>query len=100
MTKTFHYGTVTEAIHNLQQNGFSIDFNLVDNNLYKNEKFEIVDTYRYEGNTDPADEVIIYALQSPKGFKGILVSAYGMYSDNNITTLLNKITNKIDLNKK
>ncbi len=102
MTKRFHYGTVTEAIDNLKQNGFVIDFNLAENEnrFYENEKFEIVDTYRYEGNTDPADGVIVYALQSDAGLKGILVSAYGMYTDYRTTTILNKITHTINSQKK
>ena len=51
-----HYDTVSEAIEALRKQGFTIDFNMEDNNLSCNQgkfdvqNFEIVDVYRYEGN--------------------------------------------------
>ncbi len=48
---------------------------------YSADEFEIVDLYRYEGPSDPADEATVYALASPNGDKGILVTAYGATSD-------------------
>lgn len=44
-------------------------------------EFEISDVYRYEGNSDPADEATVYAIVSPSGLKGILVTGYGINPD-------------------
>lgn len=100
MEENFHYGTVSEAINTLRQKGFSIDFNLEENCIvcegktsdkFKAEDFEIVDLYRYEGNSDPADEATVYALESKSGLKGILVTGYGASGNSNDTKTLEKI---------
>jgi len=81
------YDTVTEAVNGLKQRGFTLDFNLTENCLVCQEQkfnvndFEIVEVYRFEGNTDPADEAVVYAVQSIDGIKGILVSGYGISAE-------------------
>jgi len=82
--------TITEVIDHLHKNGYLEDFNLQQNSLVcKNNDFNvfhdefIVDkVYRFEGNSDPADEATVYAISSPKyGIKGILVNGAGIYTD-------------------
>ena len=93
-----HYGTVTEAINALRAKGFNLDFNLQENcivcnnNSYQVDEFDIVDMYRYEGNSDPADEAAVYAIQSTKGEKGILVTGYGLSTDEMSADLLQKLS--------
>lgn len=78
------YDTVTEAINGLRARGFGLDFNLLENCLVCNDEkfnvddFEIVETYRFEGDTDPSDEAVVYAIESKNGLKGILVNGYGI----------------------
>jgi len=87
MEQKFHYATVSEAIDQLKKQGYILDFNLIQNRFrageqeYVADEFEIVDLYRYEGASDPADEATVYALASPSGLKGILVSGYGISTD-------------------
>ena len=87
MKQKFHYATITEAIEQLREQGYTLDLNLkqnqflVGNQAYPAHEFEIVDLYRYEGPSDPADEAIVYALSSPSGLKGILVAGYGYTMD-------------------
>lgn len=87
MNQQFHYATVSEAIEQLKQQGFTLDFNLTKNQLKAGEyafpadEFEIVDLYRYEGPSDPADEATVYALANAAGVKGVLVSGYGISTD-------------------
>lgn len=77
------YDTVSGAVNGLKQRGYSVDFNLEENCLvcegakYNAEDFEITEVYRFEGNTDPADEAVVYAVEGNKGHKGVLVSGYG-----------------------
>jgi hypothetical protein len=100
MKDNFHYGTVSEAINNLKQQGFTIDFNLEKNCIASDttrlnaDEFDIVDVYRYEGNSDPADEAVVYAIESKTGLKGILVMGYGMYSDDVSAEVLQKLHNR------
>ncbi len=97
MKRENHYATVSEAIVQLQNQGFTIDFNLKENSLVHyyqkyGDCFEIVDVYRYEGNSDPADEAVVYAIKSNKGLKGILVAGFGISSDTATTEILKKIS--------
>lgn len=82
------YDTVSQAVNGLKQRGFTLDFNLQENCLVCNENnkynlgdFEITEVYRFEGNTDPADEAVVYGVESTNGKKGVLVSGYGISAD-------------------
>jgi hypothetical protein len=87
MEQHLHYGTVLEALENLRQQGYSMDFNLDENYLicgnerYSPQDFEVDDVYRYEGNSNPDDESVVYAITTQSGKKGTLVSSYGVYSE-------------------
>lgn len=77
------YDTVSEAIRKLREKGFTKDFNLEENCIvchpdrFAADQFNVVEVYRYEGNTDPADEATVYGIVSSSGMKGILVTGYG-----------------------
>ena len=81
------YDTVTEAVNGLRHRGFTVDFNLQENCIVCHEdkfdmnNFEIVEVYRFEGDSDPSDEAVVYAIQSVNGIKGILVNGYGISAD-------------------
>src|ERR1700748_2157031 len=87
MKQKFHYATVTEAVNELKNQGYTCDFTLADNQLtadgksYPAADFEIADLYRYEGPSDPADEATVYALASKNDIKGTLVTGYGASFD-------------------
>ena len=93
----YTYDTVTEAINGLKERGFLLDFNLKENCLVCQGRevdindFEIVEVYRFEGNTDPADEAVVYAVQSVDGLKGILMSGYGISADAMSTEMAKKL---------
>lgn len=81
------YDTVTAAVNDLKRRGYTLDFNLQENCLVcqdhrlNPDDFGIVEVYRFEGNTDPADEAVVYAIEGKKGQKGILVNGYGVSGD-------------------
>jgi len=83
----YTYDTVTAAVNGLKQRGYTVDFNLKENCIvchddkFNPEDFEITEVYRFEGNSDPADEAVVYAIESNKGHKGVLVNGYGISSD-------------------
>ena len=83
----FSYDTVSEAVNDLKKRGFDVDFNLQENCLvchgdkFNVDDFEITEVYRFEGNTDPSDEAIVYAIESKNGKKGVLVNGYGISAD-------------------
>lgn len=81
------YDTVSQAINGLKQRGYTLDFNLKKNNIecrgqtFNQEGFEITEFHRFEGSSDPGDEAIVYAIESRNGVKGVLVNAFGVYSE-------------------
>ncbi len=95
-----NYDTVTEAVKDLKARGFIIDFNLAFDKLICSEnsiclnpnEFEIVEVYRFEGETNPSDEDIVYAVESKDGsHKGVITSAFGLYADPVSNELLQKL---------
>jgi hypothetical protein len=54
-------------------------------------EFEITEVYRFEGDSDPADEAIVYAIESKHGEKGVLVNGFGIYSDSVSDELIEKL---------
>jgi cytochrome c peroxidase len=98
MDRKVHYATVSEALENLRKQGFELDFNLDENCLschvgkFEAHDFEIVAVYRYEGDSDPADEATVYAIASKTGEKGVLVTGYGISTDQMSTDIIKKLS--------
>ncbi len=94
------YDTVSEAVNDLQQRGFTQNFDaqfdclVCKDHKLKPEEFEITEVYRFEGNTDPADEAIVYAIESKHGLKGILVNGYGNSADALSSEMVGKLAIK------
>ncbi|GAB3730394.1 phosphoribosylpyrophosphate synthetase [Spirosoma lituiforme] len=93
------YETLTEAIEGLRQQGFTQDYNLKPDHLHcqpdnielRPADFDVVDVYRFEGMTDPGDESVLYAIEAKNGNKGVLVDAYGAYSESISTEMAKKL---------
>ncbi len=83
------YKTMVEAINDLKKMGYTEDLNLKENHLLVKttiklhpEDFNVDNFYRFEDNTDPSEQAILYAISAPAlNIKGLLVNAYGIYSD-------------------
>ena len=95
------YNTLTETMEALREEGYTEDFNLKENYIESqsgnfqilHHEFEIDKFFRFEGDTDPADESILYAISSAKyNLKGVLVNAFGIYSDPVADELMKKLT--------
>jgi hypothetical protein len=102
MEKYFSYETVSEAVNDLIKRGYTTDFEiLAEKDCLVNHKtsaqlspddFEIDETYRFEGNTDPGDEMIVFAISSKKNdMKGIVVNAFGIYSDSATSKIVERL---------
>jgi len=103
---TYNYNTVSEAVNGLIARGYTIDFNIqlpsetidCQNQQYRlsPDEFAIDEVHRFEGLTDPGDEMVLYAISSMDNFvKGTLLSAYGMYEDNVTSAVVQKLNRYI-----
>lgn len=95
------YDTVVAALNGLRARGYTINFNIAFDKLICSEnktilnpgEFEITEVYRFEGNSNPADEDVVYAVESKKGnIKGVLTSAFGLYADAASTEMIKKLS--------
>jgi hypothetical protein len=95
------YDTVTEALQDLKTKGYSVDFNIAfdkiicaDNKICLNpNEFEIVEVFRFEGDTNPDDEDVVYAIESKdRQVKGTMTSAYGMYAESISSEMIQKLS--------
>lgn len=93
------FDTLVEALQDLASRGYTLNFNVDQDCLLCHEPllklfpddFDITEFYRFEGPTDPADSAIVYAIAGKNGSKGVLVNAYGVYSDEASAALMDKL---------
>jgi len=97
--------TLSEVINALSAQGYTIDFNLKSNQTDhgKNplqehpDQFLIDKYYRFEGESDPEDEAIVYAISSiDRKTKGVLVNGYGTSAENAGDNVIKKLKNRKD----
>ena len=96
-----NYDTLSAAVNSLNERGFTKDFNIAFDNLICHEtneclnphEFEIMEVYRFEGETNPSDEAVVYAVESKDGtMKGTIVNAYGIYADPKSDEMIKKLS--------
>jgi hypothetical protein len=93
------FETLSEAMIALKKSGYSVDFNIQSDRIessdakfmLKPEEFHVDEVHRFEGMTNPDDSAVLYAISSSKGIKGLLVDAYGAYSEALSPTMIGKL---------
>ena len=91
--------TLSACLSKAAQEGYKETFRVTNRGLYsvlcsryyRPEQVSIVRFYRFEGESDPGDNAIMYMLETSDGLKGTLVDAYGAYSDNIAGHFLNEV---------
>jgi len=95
------FDTLSEAMNALKADGFTLDFNAAFDKIQcmendaclRPEEFEITQVHRFEGMTNPSDQSVLYAIESKQGdLKGLLVGAYGAYSEDMDADMLRKLS--------
>lgn len=98
--KTEDMKTLALCLNKLVLDGYEEDFKAIENGflalhkekVYTPEEVCVVNFFRFEGASDPADNSIIYVIETNDNLKGTLVDAYGPYSDPRV----NKVIEKVD----
>lgn len=96
------YNTLSEAITDYLQKGYTVDFNLEQNRLSSKseqqkaaEELTVVKFYRFEGKSNPSDNCILYVIEAADGKKGLLVDSYGTQTGSVSPEIIQKL--KIDV---
>src|ERR1700739_2169986 len=94
------YDTLSEAIAELKKEGYTEDFNLERDCIIRSDgtlkifkdDFVVDKFFRFEGDSAPADEAILYAISSPKNkVKGVLVNGYGISAEPIASEMVEKL---------
>jgi len=102
------FDTLSETINGLVKLGYTHDFNIKNECIVCNrtnitlspDDFQIDHVYRFEGDSDPEYQSILYAISSSKfDLKGTLVNGYGTSSDEATTKLIEKLNTHNNQNK-
>lgn len=80
--------TLTAVLEKLrlkrQDNEFTMTeegFSAGNNKYYTEDELIIIKTFRFEGDSDPADSTILYLIEAKDGLIGYSVDAYGAYTN-------------------
>jgi hypothetical protein len=93
-----HFTTLTEAMEDLRSRGYTHEFGPKNDFLeekstetrLKGEEFNVDEFHRFEGTSDPGDEMTLYAITASNGMKGVFVSAQGTYANEVSSELMAK----------
>lgn len=91
--------SVIEIIEQLRSEGYINDFSIKNDTIqydsgkktYRPEDLIIERIERYEGDSNPSDNAVIYVLTAKDGTKGILVDSYGAYADPKLAKIIGDI---------
>lgn len=91
--------TLTRALDDLVRAGFGEHFGIRGAELrsftsgrsYRPSEVVIREYQRFEGVSDPDDMCIAYAIEASGGARGILVDAFGAYSDARVSAFLENV---------
>lgn len=94
------YENLVDATNDLIKRGYTANLSLKGGTIDDKEHhirmeaddFGIDEFYRFEGQSNPSDTSIVYAISSPKyNLKGVLINAYGTYADDNESAIHAKL---------
>ena len=91
--------TMVGAMNKLQADGYTENFVAKEKGLeapttkkvYTPSEVKIANFYRFEGESDPADNAIVYAIETNDGVKGMLVDAYGPYANRKVSQFITEV---------
>jgi hypothetical protein len=95
MENRYHYASVLKALEELKSMDFTVDYNLQEETIYNNPtNYEILHIYRYEGDSNPDDEAIVYGIKAISGEKGVFVAGFSANSESKAALVLHELSIK------
>lgn len=88
MTSGTEMTTISAVLNDLKIKGQDNEFTInkdrlvcLNGKLYPQNEIKIIKTYRFEGESNPADQAIIYLVIANDGAIGYSLDAYGVYTN-------------------
>ena len=93
------YDNLVEAQQGLLKQGYTEEFLWKDGKMmsadrsktYRPSDLKMVEHYRFEGMTNPADMSIVMVVEASDGKKGYVVSGYGTYADPKLDEFMDEV---------
>jgi hypothetical protein len=92
--------SLATCANKMREEGYTEDFQVDKEGLskfgqgtkyYQPEDVRIVNFYRFEGVSDPGDNIIMYVIETNDGVKGTLVDGYGAYASDHVAKFIVKV---------
>ena len=91
--------SLANCLNRMVNDGYTEDFAITEKGLeslqkhnnYQPNEIQVINFYRFEGESDPADNAILYIIETNDGTKGTLVDAYGTYNDSHLTRFMKDV---------
>jgi len=91
--------SLATCLNRMMTEGYTADFTVTDQGLeslndhhnYKPEQIQVVNFFRFEGESDPDDNAILYVIETNDGLKGTLVDAYGIYNNPRVSSFMQNV---------
>ncbi|MBF9253712.1 hypothetical protein I2I11_10445 [Pontibacter sp. 172403-2] len=92
--------SMVTILNQLYKDGYKHNFKVSDDGRlctldgqeqFTPEQVRIVNFYRFEGETNPGDEAILYVLETNSGIKGTVSNAYGPYADEKVEAFMKQL---------
>lgn len=87
-----NFDTLSQAINALTKDGYKENFEAGENKIIANfskaeylpSELQIIESYRFDGMTNPGDETMVFAIAAKDGTKGTLVMSYSAEHSQNV----------------
>jgi len=84
--------SLNSCLNRVLGDGYTDDFKLTvkgihstkTNRFYLPQEIKIINSFRFEGNTNPEDNVIMYVIETADGLKGTFVKSYNGSNENKV----------------
>ncbi|NJO68481.1 MAG: hypothetical protein HC830_03685 [Bacteroidetes bacterium] len=91
--------TLVSVLAKLEKEGYTTQYKADENGLhstatgkiYSPENITVESFYRFEGESDPEDNSIVYAIKTNDGEKGTLTDGYSNSSDEHVSAFMKQV---------
>lgn len=91
--------TITEVLNRLREKHYIHDFEIshhklvckATNECFNSHEVTVDNTFRFEGDSNPDDMSVLFAITTASGTKGVLIDAYGTYSNADVAEFIKQI---------
>lgn len=91
--------SLASCLKRIVSEGYTEDFKATETGLealqhqhnYVPEEISVVNFFRFEGESDPDDNAILYVIEATDGTKGTLVNSYGTYNDSQVSRFMEDV---------